>query len=193
VYFDFEGAWVRRVGIGPPHTYPQGLPAPRAGAPPPTRGDLDSLLSRPFGPRDDEGFILKYSAVHLPRRERRLLRDGWIGHRTFPDLANIPTFHDERDALLVFVSGRFREGRTLPDLYQRLRTDGDLSPVLAVANGQDALVALLAPAPRSQVPRPISVLGIFHQSLHDIEIVREPIATLFPILDHRYERLLVRG
>jgi hypothetical protein len=193
VYFDFEGAWVRRMGIGPPQSYPQGLPIPRAGVPPPSRADLDSILSRPFGERADEGFILKYSAVHLPRRERRLLRDGWIAHRTFPDLAAIPTFEDERDELLVFVSGRFLEGRSLADLYQRLRSDAELSPVLAVANGQEALVGLLSPAPKSLTPRPISVLSIFQQSLRDIQIVREPIATLFPIIDHRYERLLVRG
>lgn len=190
VYFDYEGAWARRTDSGRSTSYPQSIPSGPVGGPKPRVPELRSLLGRPFETHPEDGFIVRYSAIHLPRRERRLVELGWVAHRAFPNLSEIPTFRGERDERVVFVTG-LRVGGEDPDAFQqRIHREGSISPFLVVGDDERLLMALLSPAPSHIGRRTRPTLQLLRSGLREIEIVREPLDTLFPILDHRYDRLL---
>lgn len=190
VYFDFEGSWSRRIGLAGPVSYPQGLPPGGTASAKPRPEDLRSLLSLPFGPPPSAGIALRFSASHLSRAEGRLLRQGWASHRVFPVLAELPPYQGGRDERIVLLIARLKDGgslaRLLGDLSQRRR----ISPFLAVEADGRVLAAMLSPAPVRSAGSSPATLGLFENELRDIEILREPIDTFFPVVDHRYDRLV---
>jgi hypothetical protein len=190
VYFDFEGAWSRRIGLKAPVSYPQGLPGGHPTGPKPPLEHLRSLLSFPFQAAPAAGIALRFSPSHLSRRERQIISRGWVAHRVFPALAEIPSYHGARDERAVLVTASLTTGgsmsRVLRSLYQTRR----IAPFLAVAAEGRALLAMLAPAPGPRSETGPSVLELFEKELRDIEILREPLDTLFPVVDHRYDRLV---
>jgi hypothetical protein len=190
VYFDFEGAWSRRIGLPAPASYPQGLPQGPASGPNPPQARLRSLLSFPFQAMPSEGIALRFSAAHLSRHERQILSQGWAAHRVFPALAEIPSYDGRRDERAVVVTANLNAdgsmSRLLGSLYQKRR----IAPFLAVAAEGRALLAMLAPAPGPVTGAGPSVLELFEKELRDIEILREPLDTFFPVVDHRYDRLI---
>ena len=190
VYFDHEGAWSRRIGLRAPVSYPQSLPNPGTSARRPNASDLQTLLAFPFGATPSSRPGLRFSSAHLPRGARRLVEAGWAAHRVFPALAEIPSYNGGRDERVVFVVAKARHAGAVRRLLATLVGERRIAPFLAVEGAGNALIAMLAPAPRlpSQVPSP--VLPLFEAELREIEILREPIDTLFPVVDHRYDRLI---
>jgi hypothetical protein len=102
----------------------------------------------------------------------------------------MPPYQGGREERVVFVTGLLRPGRTLGELQSELYLKCSVAPFLSVQGGGRVLVATLSPTPAPLAPRTHSVLGRFQDALHDIEVIREPIDTFFPVLDHRYERLV---
>lgn len=190
IYFDYEGAWTRRIGSDSPISYPQPLPQVRPGATSPSPGDMRALLVHPFEMTPSEGAILRFSSSHLPRRQRHLLDQRWAARRVFPSLTEIPPYHGGHDERVVFVTGLLRGGASLEDLRVNLYQDCRVAPFLGVGDGTRVLLAMLSPAPDGVPPRLRSVLEVFQNTLREIETVREPLDTLFPVVQHRYDRLL---
>jgi hypothetical protein len=189
VYFDYEGEWSSRVGMSGPISYPQGLSLGPVGvASPPMRGTRE-LLSRPFEMNRSAGLALSFSPAQLPRRLRHLLAQGWATHRVLPALAELPAYRGERDERVVFVTGVQREGSSFESLRSRLFQECRVAPFLAVHDHGRILLAMLSPAPAGVPARSRSVLGLFQEAMREIEVLREPLDTLFPLLDHRYDRL----
>ncbi len=186
IYFDHEGAWARRIGASSTISYPQSLPTGTSGAAVPSRAALGALLARPFETEMEEGLTLRFSAAHLPRRQRHLLEEGWATRRVLPDLAEIPSYRGGRDERVVFVTGRLREGRSLATLRERLYRECQVAPFLAAQDRGRVLLATLSPSPPGALPRGGSVLDLFQVCLREIEVIREPIDTMFAVLDHRY-------
>ncbi len=189
VYFDYEGAWAGRTGDGAPITYPRGLPAGAGSAPPPV-ATVRSLLVHPLEALAETGPALRLSSSFLSRRQRLLLRQGWLVRRILPVLAEIPPYRGSRDERVVFVSGQLQDGWTLPRLRSRLFQEAGVAPFLAAGGEGRALFAMLSPAPERIARRTRSVLGLLEDGIRQIEVVREPIDTFFPVIDHRYDRLL---
>ena len=188
-YFDYEGAWSRRLGADPPISYPQGLPPGGDGSVASRGRDLSLLLRRPFEGGLSEGGVLRFSASFLSRRERRLVRDGWVTRRVLPDLAELPEFRGQRIDRVVFITGTLRDGASFPSLRAELHRECGVAPFLAAHDGGRVLLAMLSPAPASaRTSRP--VLATLEASLREIEVVREPTDTLYPLIDHRYDRLV---
>jgi hypothetical protein len=190
VYFDFEGAWSRRIGLEAPVSYPQGLPGGHPTGPKPPQAQLQSLLSFPFQAVPSAGIALRFSPSHLSRGERQILSQGWAAHRVFPALAEIPSYLGARDERVVLVMASLNPGGSMSRLLSSLYLTRRIAPFLAVAADGRALIAMLAPAPGPRSETGPSVLGLFEQELRDIETLREPLDTFFPVVDHRYDRLL---
>ena len=193
VYFDYEGAWSKKYADGAYLSYPQRLPeglgpAPRVGA-----EGLHRLLAAPSDPEWSLSSRLKLGSFFLPPRERRLLRDGWVGLRFFPDLARVPPGPLGRDESAAFVIGRLRTGRTVRKLVADLATECSSTPALAVQGSGLVLLAMLSPAPVHVRSNRGSVLATLQESLEEIEVIREPIQSLTGTVQHRYDRLVTRG
>ena len=190
VYFDYEGEWASRTGLASPISYPQRLPSEPVGAARPASRDIRALLDRPFEITLDEGVALRFSAARLPRRQRRLLVQGWAAHRVLPALTDLPPYRGGHDVRVVFVTGELKGGWSLDSLREGLFQDCRVAPFLAVQAEGRALFAMLSPAPDLLPARSRSVLGLFQEALREIVVLREPLDTLFPLIDHRYDRLL---
>jgi hypothetical protein len=188
VYFDYEGAWSRAIGATSSISYPQSLPVAVDGTTRPSAGDLRAVLARPFTPSLGDRLTLRFSASHLSPRQRRLVEHGWVSHRQFPSLAKIPPFRGRQDERVVFTTGLLQTGWGLRQFLDRLYRDHRVAPFLAIEDSGRVLLAMLSPAP-DRVPQPRPAVQLFQDALREIEILREPIRTLDPVIDHRYDRL----
>ncbi len=196
IYFDFEGAWSLWASGLALVSYPAGLVAPTPDGRPrgprtrPGRSALEELLSGPDGASPEAGGPLRLSDTYLPRRHRALVRTGTVRRRAFPNLGEIPPGLDGGSiASFVFVHGTLRGETGIEALLSAVLRDARVRPFLLASDDRAALLGLLAPMPSRLrgIGRPlIDVLG---EVLESISVVREPIATLFPLLDHRYDRL----
>jgi hypothetical protein len=169
-------------------TYPLGLPSASLS---PSEAELAAvrlLLRRPFESAGARDGIFRFGPVHLSRKERRLLYRNHASYRVFPDLAGMPPFRGGRPERVVFVIGKHRNSANVSEIRARLSEECGISPFLAVQDSTRALLAMLSPAPTSQPSPPLPILSEYVSS---IEIVREPVITLFPIVDHRYDRLVL--
>jgi hypothetical protein len=104
-------------------------------------------------------------------------------------MVDLPPYRGGRDERVVFVTGVQREGSSFESLRSRLFQECRVAPFLAVHDRGRILLAMLSPAPAGVPARSRSVLGLFQEAMREIEVLREPLDTLFPLLDHRYDRL----
>jgi hypothetical protein len=190
IYFDFEECWHKFVGSSLVSHYPRGLPIARPGAKPPPRRELTLLLKRPFESKHDIRSALRFSRLRLPRRQRRLLDEGWVARRYLPALADIPPAGGVRIERVVFFTGLRKKGPHTDQLRESLLVDGRVAPFLFAGDDSRVIAATLSPAPARVLSGRPSVLEILKTYLTDIEVVREPVETLFPVTDHRYDRLI---
>jgi hypothetical protein len=189
-YFDYSAEWAQLAGERPPDSYPQGLPLEGDKSPAPANSILEALLSRPLDRLGEPVGMLRFSARYLPRRERRLLDRRQVMYRVFPNFQEIPVYRGSRVERVALVTGLLRTGATLARLQLELREKCLVCPFLAASDGRRVIIGLLSPAPRRSQDQSTSVLSIFEARLNEIEVIREPVETLFPVVDHRYERLL---
>ncbi len=196
VYFDFEGAWSIWASGLSLVTYPTGLVPPRpAGRREPARRPAAALWEELLAFREPvsegSGTPLRLSEAYLPRGLRRMVDHRLAARRIFPNLAELPALPDGSSiSEIVLVHGRFRAGVERDGLLPALLREGRIRPFLLAMDEQAALLGLLAPLPSRVRSTSRSVLEVLSERLESISVVREPIATLYPLLDHRYDRLL---
>lgn len=190
IYFDFEGAWRKRIDAGGSVSYPQGLPIPAA----PLRrpADLANLLRRPFENHAELPAVLSFSTTLLPRRQRRVIEAGIAVRRIFLALDRVPPLSGRRVGSVVLVSGLLNPGAAISNVVRSLIERLEVSPFLAVGDGQRIVFCTLAPAMHLARPRSTSVIGELQRHLHNIETIREPVESITRFIDHRYDRLARR-
>lgn len=201
VYFDFEGVWSHLAGIAGSSDYPRPLsPQYPAGAhmPPdsPSPGLLRAarnLVLRPIL-ADYEGRAGHFlGLLGLTRPEHRLLEDGWVFRRMLPDFRALPPYQDRRADQMVFVRGELLPGTEPARLIRALTEQCRVYPFLVASDGQSLLVGTVGqsgPAPASSNGGRPSVLGTLQEHLRRIEVDSDWVASLAPVVDHRYDRVL---
>jgi hypothetical protein len=190
VYFDYEGSWSRRIGRKGSISYPQSIPVSSTQKLSASPSDLATLLARPFSTSGSRPGSLLFSMNYLSRRQRRLIQNEWVKHRVFPVLSEFPPFKGSRDERVVFLTGLLKPGASLLNLRTQLKEQASVTPFLAAQASSRVIMGLLSPAPQVDREKSRSTTDIFQESLREIETVREPLETLLPAVNHRYDRLL---
>lgn len=200
VYFDYEGLWTHMVDLPGVTSYPRGLGGNainpnRKGVVPSEslRRSAAEILARPFVAAQDgrPGHLMGPSS--LPRSLRRLVDQGWVERRIFPDPGLLPAYHGRTADQIVLIRGELVPNARGDALLALLTGECRVYPFLFVTQGRRVLIGSLGQSPGapSTVPgvrRP--VLPSLQQFLEGIEIVQEPAGGLQRILDHRYDRLI---
>jgi len=195
-YFDYEGVWSRWAVREDPVAYPRGLGSP-ASLPgtggrsnrDPGLARLGELVSQTFraNPDGPAGFLRSVGGE--TRRLRRAIEQGEVFPRTFPRLDRLPGVGGLRLDSTVFVSGLHVDSNTPGDLFEELVSEARVTPLLYTDDGRRVFVAFLTPAPPWVTDGRTPVTAVVKRHLRDIEIVREPVAAINPVVNHRYDRL----
>jgi hypothetical protein len=202
IYFDFEGVWSHLAGIPGSSQYPRSLaPAFPPGSHAPTGTPSPGLLRaarnlvlRPIV-ADHEGRSGHFlGLLGLTRPEHRLLDDGWVFRRVLPDFGVLPSYQDRRADQVVFIRGEFLEGKTSAELLKALTEKCQVYPFLLVHDDTSAVIGTVGqsgPTPAGGNGGRPSVLGTLQEYLRRIEVDSEWVTGLTPVVDHRYDRVLV--
>jgi hypothetical protein len=199
VFFDFEAAWTQITGLQGTLAYPHSLPfaSVRAGnrsaiLQGAEREALCHLLARRDAvdsPEDSRGWM---SRLTLSSRERRLLEDGTSELRTFLDPAACSRWAGDFPDTVVFIGGGLVDGRTAPELFRSLLETCRINPFLFATDGTGVLFGCLSTKVGDRGNRSSSqrapVLPTIREFLQQIVVHREPIESLTPLVDHRYDR-----
>jgi len=195
-YFDYDGAWSRWTASTGSMSYPRSLAnsATRSKAPyPPDVIAVRGLVVRPFAGSEVSSGSRLPGTGRLSRQERRLIREGWVERRTIPDLAEIPAVHGNRPERVVFVTGSRKPGVSPPQLFADLASRASVAPFVYAYDAERVLLLALSPAPSAAAGNRASVSEILGTGLERIEVIREPIQSLLPVVDHRYDRLILHS
>jgi hypothetical protein len=199
VYFDFEGTWARYCGSSATKRYPCPLPPPRQESS--TRGDpsrgssssIASLLTRHF---TRPSHLIGPASV--PKSQRRSLQQGRVEWRVFLGFPCLNTMRYRGLTLqdLVFIAGKLKDPDGMAKLLPDLATNCNVRPFLMVGDDDSVLIASLGiglraldGAPADARPRH-SVIQVLAQHLKDIEVIREPLASLRMPVAHRFDILV---
>ena len=203
VYFDFEAAWSRVVGLsgtlGYPHAWggassPPGLSDPRAMSPS-ARLALSALVRRPFDLADQGRSPSLAAPFFLPPSQQRVLNRGWVGRRVFLDPTKLFTTVEPRVEHLVFVHGTLIPGADAQRLLDDLISACRVMPFLYAADDSRVLLGSLSPVPQvAGTPAPrASISATLGFYLRGIEVFRVPLSALETPLNHRYDRAMRSG
>jgi hypothetical protein len=193
-YFDYEGAWSRWALGEAPGSYPRGLPWPQKG--PNSRSarfraeDLAELVRRPTSGIEDEDGGSWSLAGGLPRRLQGLINHGQAIPWTIPDLAKIPRLPQRELAFIVLMSGRWAADCLGKQLFQELVGRSRATPFLYAYDANRVVMGLLAPAPATLTEGRTPMAAVLGRFLREIEVIREPIGSIAPVVNHRYDRLV---
>ena len=196
-YFDHEGSWSTWAEGTKPRSYPRTVPDFRKLS----RGRLRTLskadwavirllVAHPFDSKHGREGTNLYNRWLLSRRQRNLIASGCVSRMVLPSLSEMPPYDRWHPQRVVFVTGLIRVGTDprmfFTDLSQRMR----VYPFLFSHDGSRVLFAGLSPAigTAPQVDR--STVDLVKHYLEKVAVVREPLDTLFPLIDHRYDRLV---
>jgi hypothetical protein len=202
IYFDFEGVWARYGGLPGTVRYPQGLPvhpgSAEEGAVAPTPRVLESarsILARVGRPGREaathSGLLGGWSHRMV---DRGLLRGGWVERRSFLDPISVArTLRDFAGGITV-VHGTLRPsgeaGALTSELFERSR----VHPFLLASDAHSILIGFLSVGPQTQLAaapsRRVAVRATLKRWLDSFAVTRQSLATVDPILNHRYENLL---
>ncbi|MGA8274746.1 MAG: hypothetical protein WB789_05720 [Thermoplasmata archaeon] len=198
VYFDYEGAWARWALGAAPKAYPKGLGGGsrngrKRAAVPDARflSAMQELVLRPFEFGSAPPPRLSFSQGRVPRRLRRLIDSGAVSRRILPDLGEIPPVAGERIREIVFVTGLLRPGRSAGALFEETTRESRGVPFLFASDQERVFIAGLAPAPRSVRDGRRGMLETLGKYVEGVEVIRGPIQALVPVIDHRYDRVIV--
>ena len=199
VFFDFEGAWARAMGLPGVRGYPRAMPSstfterpePPALTAPDQRA-IDALLARPFATSSGAPGRAWWRRPALAPREHRLLADGLVEFRTVLDPVEcrrwIRGFYSE----MVWVAGRLKEGATAERLFTAVVRAGVL-PFFFASDGSSSLLAYLSGRGGAQdlpdTPSGPELLPALRASLEGIVVFRERLDLLRTALDLRFDRL----
>ena len=196
VYFDFEGAWSRILGVPGTRSYPRSIP--HGSVPGRTHGrasteEVAALVAVPFLPHDAEhpGLRIARRFGRVPRYRRRL--EPFVERRYFLDPSTLPGYLDWALNSVVFVHGRLRPRAAPEEPFRRLVSACAVAPFLYVTDGHAVLLAGMSPPPLSPgkaapPPRP-SITRELQRFLEEIEVFREPVPGMRTLTNHRYDRL----
>ncbi len=205
VFFDFEGVWSHLAEVPGASQYPRSIAPPLpAGRRPPNNGPSEglvratrNLILRPVIAEHEgrSGHFLGF--LGLTRPERRLLEDGWVYRKVFPDFARLPAYQNRAADQIVFVRGQLRPGGEPKALLQALTERCRVFPFLMAHDRATVLLGTVGqtnpppppPGSNGRSPGRPSVLGTLEESLHQIEVDSEWVRNLAPVVDHRYDRL----
>jgi hypothetical protein len=199
-YFDFEGVWSRSTQGMAPVAYPRAFSGsvlerrkgPSEPHPLPVNA-LQELLLRPFEPASASSARISFSQGRLPRRLRRLLDAGLAFRRLIPDLAEMPRFQSNPLEHVIFVTGQLRPGQSANALFDELLRESRAVPFLFLSDPVRILLAGLGPAPPSLTVGRTPILKVLEKYVQQVEIVRDRINSLVPVVDHRYDRLALQS
>ena len=201
VFFDFEAAWARAVGIEGDLAYPQPIPtSPRgpsgAALSPAELEAAVGLLGGTTGPKVVETSGGVGARAHLGRFERRILRDGIVQPRTFLNPAAVVRWVGGFPPQVTFLHGALRSGRRPEGLFHTALGDCGLRPFLFVTDDRSVFMAHLSGGGgrsgrdhRTTTP----VLPALQDWLSEIVVVRQPLDGLEVLTDHRYDRPFTHG
>jgi hypothetical protein len=91
---------------------------------------------------------------------------------------------------VIFVTGLIRKGQRPQDLVEALFREAEVAPFLVTFGEERLLLGLLAPRPPKAGGHSVPVLKVLEERLTEVEIQRDSISTLVPVIDHRYGGLL---
>jgi hypothetical protein len=199
VFFDFEAAWVRITGIPGTLAYPRSLPsAVRTGASRPTslseadRRTLRSLLSGRLEVAGPSGSAARMVRLVGGGRDRRLAHRGLVEFRSFLEPAACARWVSDFPETIALVRGELLDGGAAPALFRALVGECRVSPFLFATDGRAVLFGCLSKKTGDRggtpSPRPPPMITTIRRFLRRIVVVREPLAALTPLVDHRYDR-----
>ena len=191
-YFDFEGAWSKWTLGMDPLAYPRGLPNPKSASPlrsKPERNSVRELLARERvgGPVLSRPSVFRTSG--LSRHGRKLLSSGWFLPLILPNLAEIPSIRGYGPSRVVFVTASLLPGKDPRQLFADLAQQAGMAPFVFAFDVERVIFAALSPTPSRVARAPGSVLQLLERHVTKVEVIREPVDSLFPMVDHRYDRL----
>ena len=196
-YFDYEGVWSRWALGETPEAYPRGLALRRDAAslrPAVSRAeDLAELVRRPISNAGYEPSGFWPSAGGLPRRLQILVDNGHATLWTFPNLAKIPGLAQRELAYVVLASGAWVAGCDREQLFQEIVSRSRATPFLYVYDANRVVMAFLAPAPATLTAGRSPISTVLGEFLREIEVIREPIPSVSPVVNQRYDRLMGGG
>lgn len=201
VYFDFEGLWGHLANLPGTASYPRGLAGgstPTVAAPPSPmaphqRWAVRYLLERTVPPAAGSGSGRPVGPFGLPFTARRLIEQGWVSRRSILAPASVPPYQGRTAGRTFFVVGTPRPGARPEELFQRLVGECRVYPFLFVA-GTDRWLIGAAAGSRESAPPPTPrrpVLPTLGSSCQGIEIFEADESSPRPVVDHRYDRLLI--
>jgi hypothetical protein len=204
IYFDFEGIWSHLADIPGGSGYPRALwpPFPPGSRAPPTapspglRRAARNLVLRPIVAEHEgrSGNVL--GLLGLSRPERRLLDDGWVFRRALPNFGAIPIYRERRADEITFVRGELLPQASPVRLLQALTETCRVFPFLMAHDGTNLIVGTAGQSAPQPTPtnggRP-SVVGTLQEHLRRIEVDSDWVTALAPVVDHRYDRVLVEA
>ncbi len=193
-YFDFEGSWSNMVLDGTTFSYPQGLPSGfrKSSLSPRERTVIQELLLRPFSASMPELSRRIFGSFRVSHQARRMVDFDWIQRRVLPDYSGLPSFRGRGPRQYVFVTGVPGVHLNPEDLFSHLVNEAHVSPFLFVFDNKRVLIGAVSPAPASLTARRSSVSNLLEASLEKIEVVREPVDGVSPLVDHQYFQLIDR-
>lgn len=199
VFFDFEASWGHIAGLQGTLAYPHPLPSSRGSnegrlslISKPDREALCSLLGRPLSRLSGtDRYSWKNRFAHGPR-ERRLVRDGCVEFRSFLDPAECSRWASDFPKAIAFIRGTLLRGKTAAGLFRALVEECRVAPFLFATDNATALFACLSRTTKDRKGATTSyrapLLPTIQTFLRQIVVLREPLESLVPVLDHRYDR-----
>lgn len=195
VFFDYEGAWAKLAGHPPSGGYPRSYP-PRPSVNPDetpdrVRHDLEWLFEH--SPQSDMGQGEQNVLLRAKYRRRlaQSLNHGWVTQRAFLEPATMCTQVAMPADRMVFVLGALAVGSTSRELLSELRVKSRLAPFLFLADDRAVLIGSLLASPSANPDPTSSPFAVLKRHCTGIHAVRERMESFTPIVDYRFDRLLL--
>ncbi|HYK93326.1 MAG TPA: hypothetical protein VEY07_04700 [Thermoplasmata archaeon] len=191
-WFDFAGAWARVGGLALPSRYPQALasrtsPAGDDAGRRPTPGENAALVQ--LIARSQTGSAEGGPSV-APAMEERLVRRGWVSPRTFLNPWEVGARVEGFPPQLALLHGRIRREEAGRAVFTPPVIVGPIRPFLLARNETEVLVGTLSRAGPGRTPSRSSpggsVLRLLGDYLEQIQVIREPVASIRAVVNHRY-------
>jgi len=195
-YFDFEGMWALRFLNEAPVTYPKPISECISGV---DRGPFQGgklawpsrdLLEQTAFEKVQGELTSTFLYTRLSFAQRRLLRDRRFVRRYFLNLPELLSYRETGLRQVVFVSGLARDGESPKGLLGDLLTVVRVAPFLFAFDSARVILAALSSSPSRPSSSRGSVVGVLSRYLRNIEVIREDLDGLSPIIDHAYGRLV---
>lgn len=198
-YFDYQGVWAHVAGVPPGLVYPRPLGLAAPDRPPVSLGlrqRAHRILSEPPRPDRGEGERRFFGPLGFSKPDRRLVSQGWLEWRVFPNLARLPPVNGVRLQRQVLIWGQLAPGTRPETLFQDLRERCRVFPILFATDGHQVLVAAVGVGEGTPAlelvgqGRTRPVLATLQEHLRGIESTSADVDRIDVVVDHRYSDLV---